>query len=117
MARIHEVSRRDFIKAGAIAVAATATPAQAREDDRTAYSGARVFDGRRILENYAVVVSTGRVLDVVHQAQVPEGVTHYHAPDCTILRGLIYCHFHFIRCQGRLVQAHGVRTGRDTWNN
>lgn len=53
---------------------------------------------------------------VVPRASVPEGTTHYHEPECTILPGLIDTHVHFMRWQGPQFLASGVTTVRDTGN-
>ncbi len=126
------VSRRDFIRAGAGGALALGSAtvgnashvvglpeqgALALGDGVTAFSGARIFDGTRQLDDQAVLVKDGRVLDVVSRAKVPEGITHNHEADCTILPGLIDVHVHFMRYQGPQFLAYGVTTVRDTGND
>jgi hypothetical protein len=82
----------------------------------TAFSGARIFDGRRVLADHAVMVENGTVSEVMPRASVPAAATHYHEPDCTILPGLIDTHVHFMRWQGPQFLASGVTTVRDTGN-
>jgi imidazolonepropionase-like amidohydrolase len=127
---MHEIdhpSRRQFLKAGVGGTLATgamawtesntaaATPG-AREE-RIAFSAARLFDGRRVHEDHAVLVAEGKVLDVVPRDKVPEDVTHHYEPECTILPGLIDIHVHFMRWQGPQFLAYGVTTVRDTGND
>jgi len=85
-------------------------------DDVVAFSGARVFDGKRILVDQAVLVEGRMVSDIVPCDSVPEAATRYHEDDCTILPGLIDTHVHFMRWQGSQFLAFGVTTVRDTGN-
>ncbi len=125
-------SRRDFLResaGGALAFGvasagfaprSVAAPEQLRlapEDGITAFSGARLFDGTQSLDNLAVLVQNGHVLEVVPREKVPEGITHYREADCTILPGLIDVHVHFMRYQGPQFLAYGVTTVRDTGND
>ena len=83
-------------------------------DGVVAFSGARVFDGKRTLVDHAVLVENGMVSDVVPCDSVPAGVTHYGEQDCSVLPGLIDTHVHFMRWQGPQFLAFGVTTVRDT---
>ena len=66
-------------------------------DDPVAFSGARIFDGKRTVADRAVLVKDGLVLDVVPCDSVPGAVPHYRDQDCTVLPGLIDTHVHFMR--------------------
>ena len=88
-----------------------------RHDGVLAVSGARVFDGERVLEDRAVLVEDGVVSGVVPRDAVPGGATLYHDGDCTVLPGLIDTHGHFMRWQGPQFLACGVTTVRDTGND
>ena len=88
----------------------------AATDDVVAFSGARVFDGKRTVADQAVLVRNGMVSDVVPRDSVPTAAAHYHEQDCTVLPGLIDTHVHFMRWQGPQFLAFGVTTVRDTGN-
>ena len=81
-----------------------------------AVSGARVFDGKRVLAGRAVLVEDGIVSGVMPRDSVPKGAMQYHEGDCTVLPGLIDIHMHFMRWQGPQFLAFGVTTVRDTGN-
>ncbi|HIM55071.1 MAG TPA: hypothetical protein EYM39_00050 [Candidatus Latescibacteria bacterium] len=81
-----------------------------------AYSAPRVFDGERILEDYAVIVEHSMVTDVVPSLDLPPDFP-VHRSDCTIIPGLIDTHVHFMRWQGAVFLAYGVTTIRDTGND
>jgi imidazolonepropionase-like amidohydrolase len=83
----------------------------------TAFSAVRLFDGTRTRDDHAVLVKGDHVLEVVPREKVPEGISHYHESDCTILPGLIDVHVHFMRYQGPQFLAYGVTTVRDTGND
>jgi hypothetical protein len=87
-----------------------------RAGDVFAFSGARVFDGKRTLVDRAVLVQDGMVSGIVPRDSVPRGATLYHEGDCTVLPGLIDTHVHFMRWQGPQFLAFGVTTVRDTGN-
>ena len=76
----------------------------------------RVFDGRQVIPDAAVIVDGDRIEGVVRAADVPAGLPELFLPDCTIVPGLIDAHVHFMRYQGPLYLAHGVTTVRDTGN-
>ena len=82
-----------------------------------AFSGARVFDGTRILADHAVLVAGGVVSAVVPRDSVPAEAVRHHEADCTVLPGLIDTHVHFMRWQGPQFLAFGVTTVRDTGND
>ena len=82
-----------------------------------AVSGARVFDGKRILVDHAVLVKDGRVSEIVPSESVPQGMVRHHHEDCTVMPGLIDTHVHFMRWQGPQFLAFGVTTVRDTGND
>ncbi|MDP7637445.1 MAG: hypothetical protein QF577_07845, partial [Phycisphaerae bacterium] len=88
----------------------------ATSDGVVAFSGARIFDGKRTVVDQAVLVKDGMVSDVVPCDFVPGAVTHCREQDCTVLPGLIDTHVHFMRWQGRQFLAFGVTTVRDTGN-
>lgn len=81
------------------------------------YSGARIFDGEQTLLDHAILVEDGRISGVLPRHAVPHGIPRRHAPDCTILPGLIDAHIHFMRWQGPHYLAFGVTTVRDTGNH
>lgn len=120
-------SRREFIRASAgwalafrsATVVSTSTALAVPEAGVgvTAFSGARIFDGARTLDDHAVLIQNGRVLEIVPCEKVPEGITHHHDDDCTILPGLIDLHVHFMRYEGPQFLAYGVTTVRDTGND
>ena len=132
MPKQDSMSRRDFIRSGsggALVLSAAALASSPRApglpeqgsrdlgDHLVAFSGARLYDGTQSQDDQAVLVQSGRVLDVVSRAKVPEGITHHHEADCTILPGLIDIHVHFMRYQGPQFLAYGVTTVRDTGND
>ena len=86
------------------------------DESPAAFSGARIFDGTRVLADHAVLVEAGAVSAVVPRDSLPREATLYHADDCTVLPGLIDAHVHFMRWQGPLFLAFGVTTVRDTGN-
>ena len=85
-------------------------------DGVVAFSGARLFDGKRTVVDQAVLVKDGTVSGVVPCDSVPRAVTHYCEQNCTVLPGLIDTHVHFMRWQGPQFLAFGVTTVRDTGN-
>ncbi len=86
------------------------------DDGLVAFSGTRVFDGKRTLMDHAVLVEGGIVSAVVPRDSVPTGAKRCHEDGCTILPGLIDTHVHFMRWQGPQFLAFGVTTIRDTGN-
>jgi len=132
MSKQYRLSRREFIRAGsgtalvlsaaALAGASGAPGLPERESrdlggDLVAFSGLRLFDGTQSRDDHAVLVRGGHVVEVLPREKVPEGITHYHEPDCTVLPGLIDVHVHFMRYQGPQFLAYGVTTVRDTGND
>ena len=87
-----------------------------RAHGRMAYTSERIFDGEHLLENHAVWIDNGRVVDIVPLAALPQDVPLYQQPACTIIPGLIDTHIHFMRWQGPLFLAYGVTSVRDTGN-
>lgn len=87
-----------------------------RGEGAKAYAAKRVFDGDRILEDHAVLVSCGLIVDVVAVSELPPDLPVLWQDDSTILPGLIDAHMHFMRWEGPLFLAHGVTTIRDTGN-
>lgn len=81
-----------------------------------AYLPDRVFDGRRVLPDHAVLVEDQRVQCVLPARELTAGIPIAAYPGCTIIPGLIDAHVHFMRWQGPHYLAHGVTTIRDTGN-
>lgn len=76
----------------------------------------RVFDGRDVLEDQAVLVDGDRVSDVMPMEALPAGMPVLREPGCTLIPGLIDIHTHFLRWEGPQFLAFGVTTIRDTGN-
>ena len=85
-------------------------------DGTEAYAAERVFDGDRTLEDHAVLVSDGRIVDVTAVSELPLDLPVHWQDDSTILPGLIDAHMHFMRWKSPLFLAYGVTTVRDTGN-
>ncbi|HQI77849.1 MAG TPA: hypothetical protein PK384_15165, partial [Candidatus Latescibacteria bacterium] len=81
-----------------------------------AYLPDRVFDGRRVLPDPAVLVEDQHVQCVLPARELTPDTPIAAYPGCTIIPGLIDAHVHFMRWQGPLYLAHGVTTVRDTGN-
>jgi len=90
--------------------------AKRNPDAPRAYLADRVFDGRRVLPDQAVLVQDRRVQCVLPARELSAGTPVAAYTGCTILPGLVDAHVHFMRWQGPHYLAHGVTTVRDTGN-
>lgn len=123
------ISRRSFVGAmGAVGlgnalVRASDTPegresqALASDHKTVAWAADRVFDGREVLADHAVVTSEGLVVEVTPRHRVPPTTPVRHEPGATILPGLIDTHVHHMQWEAPLFLAYGVTTVRDVGND
>lgn len=87
------------------------------EEGAFAWAADRVFDGRRVWLDHAVVVDNGVVTGVLPRDSVPCALPLLGEPGTTIVPGLIDAHTHFMRWQAPLFLAYGVTTLRDVGND
>lgn len=84
------------LAAGARASAATSASTSASAEPAAPFviAGARIFDGRRVLERGHVLVAAGRIVSVLEHAAVPRGLPVHDGRGKTLLPGLIDGHVH-----------------------
>lgn len=87
------------------------------EHGRIAVIPELIWDGRRRLEGHAVLVESGRVVDVVPSAALPTTFPAIRFEGGTLLPGLIDCHVHTSEWMLPGFLAAGVTTVRDTGND
>ena len=89
------------------------------EDQRLALIAARIWDGasESVLADHAVIISNGRIEEVLPVKEIPAGMARREFPDCTLLPGLIDSHVHYAESNGPAYLAAGVTTVRDLGNN
>lgn len=85
--------------------------------DSFAWAADRVFDGQRVLTDYAVVLTGASVAEVVPRQDVPPTLPVMYEPHTTIVPGLIDAHVHHMQWEAPLFLAHGVTTIRDVGND
>lgn len=79
----------------------------------TAILGARVFDGRRLIEGATVVIRDGRVAAIGNELMLPANVRRIDAGGSTVLPGLIDAHTHTYGDALRDSLRFGVTTNLD----
>lgn len=85
-------------------------------DGGVVFAAARVFDGRRMMENAAVRIVRDKILEVGRTEDLRGLSTEFHdLGDSTILPGFIELHAHllFRRVPPEIVLRHGITTLRD----
>jgi hypothetical protein len=89
----------------------------ASANDVWAIAPQRVWEGSHILEDFGVLISGERILDLVQRKAIPRGVPVKRLPGCTLLPGLIDAHVHLAQWMMPGILAAGVTTIRDVGND